>query len=90
MPGLQSMIPPPLNGTKDDAPAQRIIAGHRFDPLTDRCSCGKIYSEVAPAPRSAVNDTAQANLWCHNGTMSLYEWNEIQTENQRIFNCARS
>jgi hypothetical protein len=95
------MIPPPLNGKKDDAPPQPTIAGHRFSRLTDRCElplyrdgvsvpCKKLYSDIAGAPREAVSDYAQRDVWCHDGTLSITEWKEIQAENNRIFACSKS
>ena len=84
------MIPEPLNGKKDEKPAQRIIAGHRFDPLNGKCNCGKVYSDISCAPKSAINDDSQAGLWAHIGTLNTREWEEIQAENDRIMSCCRS
>jgi hypothetical protein len=80
----------PLNGTKDDKPVRRSIAGHVFDPLSGKCSCGKVYSDVSAGPRTAVGDESQSGVWCHQGCLTLFEWQQIQDENERIFACARS
>lgn len=84
------MFAEPLNGSKDAVPPPRSIAGHYFDRLSDRCSCGKTYAEIAAAPLSAVNDDKQAGVWCHQGTLNMLEWNQIQAENARIMACCRS
>ena len=84
------MIPEPLNGKKDDNPPRKSIAGHLFDPLNGKCACGKAYSDVAGAPREAIADDRQAGWWCHQGTLTLGEWEQIQAENERIFACAKS
>lgn len=84
------MFAPPLNNTRDAPAAPRVIAGHVFDPLSDRCSCGKTYSDIAAAPEIAIGDDKQAGLWCHSGTLNRAEWQQIQDENDRIMACARS
>ena len=84
------MIPEPLNGKKDDKPPRRSIAGHLFDPLNGKCSCDKLYSDISAAPNSAIDKIDQAGIWCHQGVLTETEWNEIQTENERIFSCCRS
>ena len=84
------MIPEPLNKTKDDKPTRSSIAGHMFDPLSGKCSCGKVYSDISSAPRNAVADDKQSGLWCHQGKLTLYEWEQIQAENSRIMACCRS
>jgi hypothetical protein len=84
------MIPEPLNGRADDRPPPRTIAGHYFDPLSGKCVCGKVYSDISCAPESAIGDDKQAGLWCHSGNLTRYEWNQIQEENARIMACCRS
>ena len=94
------MIPEPLNGVKDAKPLRPTIAGHRFEWLSGRCEmihsrgegalCNKLYSEIANAPLSAVDDAKQSGLWCGEGTLIRREWDEIQAENQRIFNACKS
>lgn len=84
------MIPPPLNNTLDEKSPRPSIAGHSFDPLTDRCSCSKSFAEIACAPYAAIGDATQAGLWCHAGSLNLVEWLEISAEKERIFACARS
>ena len=84
------MIPEPLNGTKDARPVRQPIAGHKFDPLNGKCCRGKVYSDISGAPYDAVNDTRQAELWSHVGTLNKREWDEIQAENTRIMDCCRS
>lgn len=84
------MIPAPLNGKKDDKPPPRTVAGHAFDFHTHKCSCGKLYSEIACAPESAIGDARQDRVWCHQGTLSRFEWQQIQDENSRILGCCRS
>lgn len=85
------MIPPPLNNTLDEKPPRPSIAGHNFDPVTDRCSCSKSFAEIACAPYAAIGDVTQAELWNHGpGSLNLVEWLEISAEKERIFACARS
>jgi hypothetical protein len=84
------MIPAPLNSTRDDKPPPRTIAGCVFDFHTGKCSCGKVYSDIAPAPETAIGDHKQSGIWCHSGTLSRYEWTQIQDENNRIMACCKS
>ena len=84
------MIPEPLNGKKDDVPAPRSIAGHSFDFYTHKCSCGKLFSEIATAPESAIGDDKQLGVWCHQGALTRCEWNQIRDELDRIMRACRS
>lgn len=84
------MMPAPLNHLRDERRAPQAIAGHYFDPVSGKCSCDKVYSDVSGVPIEAVNDDKQAGMWCHQGTMNMREYLEIQAENERIFACARS
>jgi hypothetical protein len=83
------MFAPPLNKLKDQAPPSRTIAGCTFEPLSGKCSCGKVYSDISAAPKSAIDDQKQMAVWCHYGVLSTNEWNQIQAENERIFSCVR-
>jgi hypothetical protein len=93
------MIPEPLNGKKDDQPAPRYIAGHRFAPLSGMCEmthsgkserCNKVYSDISAAPKEAIDNPEHRGLWAAEGNLIEREWDEIQAENNRIFNCCRS
>jgi hypothetical protein len=84
------MMPEPLNGKRDDKPPTRSIAGHVFDFHTHKCSCGKLFSDIAGAPESAIGDDTQGGVYCHQGTLTRYEWDQIRAETERIFACAKS
>lgn len=94
------MFAEPLNGKKDEKPPVRRIAGHQFSRLTDRCElihthcegavCNKLYSEIACAPESAIQDHNQRGLWAGEAQLTRAEWLEIQLENSRILGCCRS
>jgi len=84
------MFPPPLNKLKDDVITRPSIAGCSFDPLNGKCSCGKVYSDISSAPKSAIEDQSQIGIWCHYGALSEKEWEQIQAENDRILACCRS
>jgi hypothetical protein len=84
------MIPEPLHGKPDAKSPRKSIAGHLFDPLNGKCSCGKVYSDISCAPESAISDDRQAGLWCHQGALTRHEWQQIQDENSRIMECCRS
>ncbi len=84
------MFAPPLNGKKDEVRVRPSVAGHFFDPISDRCSCGKVYSDISAAPESAIGDDRQSGLWCHQGTLTRFEWQQIQDRNAEIMACCRS
>jgi hypothetical protein len=84
------MFAEPLNGLKDAKPQPRNIAGHFFDFHTHKCSCGKFFSDIACAPESAIGDYKADGLYCHQGTLTRFEWQQIRDEVERIMSCCRS
>lgn len=81
------MFAEPLNGLKDAKPERPRIAGHSFHPFTNLCACGKTFAMIASAP---VEDIDRSDYWCHSGVLNRREYDEIQLEKQRIFDCCRS
>ena len=94
------MFAEPLNGKKDDKPAPKMIAGHRFSWITGMCDmvhtgsggapCGRLFSDIAWAPKEAIDSEAYRGLFAAEGRLIEREWLEIRAEVERIFACCRS